>query len=163
MPTSEPHIVDSRHSLVREPTRGSQLLVDGGSTLEFVAQPMVVAARRHGLRTPGPGAGLPRDPDAGQRRVRPRRRARACSPFILLGTSTGTTSLLIGPCTLHLATPLITVVLPTNAGGFTTHRLPLPAHVWLLGTNFGFQAAALQPQAPSGLALSAALRVTVGG
>jgi len=61
-----------------------------------------------------------------------------------------------------LVQPITTALLVANAQGFASNSLPLPANPLLLGSDFYFQAAALDATAPNGITFSRGLRITLG-
>jgi hypothetical protein len=86
------------------------------------------------------------------------------SSACLFGLSLGTQSLPVGPCTLHLTTPILTEVAATNWAGFAeTPRLALPLDITLRGTTLYAQAFIADPQGPVlGLSFSGGLKLVLG-
>jgi hypothetical protein len=159
---SEPRITSHVHALAQVPGTVSLLLIESNSTLEYVPQPPL--ALRHGTDC-GPLSPLL----AGREQPRPGNVEFGLdvgnappSALVALAGSDRSASLPLGPCTLLAAPPLTIWLAPANNSGFATQRIPVPAQPRLIGSQWFFQAAVLQPQAPAGFTLSAALRVVVG-
>ena len=70
----------------------------------------------------------------------------------------------IGSCTLHVAPAQLLgeLTATTSAHGFAAFPLPIPRGPWLIGLSLFAQAAAPDPSAPLGLALTPGLRVPIG-
>ena len=88
-------------------------------------------------------------------------RAPANAP-VLLGAGTTAASVPFGPCTILVSPVQATALALANGGGAAAFALPIPLASTLLGTTLRFQAAALDPTAALGIALTAGLRVCVG-
>jgi hypothetical protein len=162
VPLHEPRIVNHVHALAQVPGTVSVLLRDGYGVLEYVPRPPL--ALRHGTDC---GASSPRL--AGREQPRPGNAEFGLdvvgappSSLVALGGSDTPASLPLGPCTLLLAPPLTIWFASSNGQGFATQRIPVPAQPRLIGSQWFFQAAVLQPAVPAGFTLSAALRVVVG-
>jgi len=83
--------------------------------------------------------------------------------FALLGASVGTGSLPLGSgCTLYLSGTAVTIGTGCNASGFATTTVPIPANPAFVGFDVFFQAAAVDPGAPLGLALTPFVHARIG-
>lgn len=81
----------------------------------------------------------------------------------MLALSVAARSLAIGPCTLHLADPMVLVPQQLNAFGYAREVLPIPVDPRLRGQNLYAQAVSLDVNsAPIGLAFTQGLRLTIG-
>lgn len=65
-------------------------------------------------------------------------------------------------CSLLVGQSFQSVLVATDANGFTSQPLPLPNALWLRGAAVFAQAAVLEPAAPGGFVLSQGLRLDLG-
>ena len=79
----------------------------------------------------------------------------------LVGAAPTSANVPVLGCTLLIA-PVVTLALLGSPAGFASVRMPLPPNPTLVGQSFFFQAAALTPASPAGLAFSAGLRLDLG-
>lgn len=87
-------------------------------------------------------------------------RAPPNAPALFLFATTSGTLPLGGGCTSHLPQPDLVVFRATNAHGFASTQTSIP--LALQGFSFAAQATTIDPNAPTGFAMSDGLRVTIG-
>jgi hypothetical protein len=163
VPLLEPRVAAFRHSIVPDPATGALLVVDGGSVLEFVHGPATAVRQGTDCGPLSPRLSAREYPSPGNARFGLDVAGAPPLGAVVIGGSTAATSVPIGNCTLLVSPPLVVMVQQANSSGFATQPIPVPAQPVLLGVQWFFQAATLQPAAPSGFTFSAALRVVVGG
>ncbi|MCA8949181.1 MAG: hypothetical protein KDE27_06750, partial [Planctomycetes bacterium] len=88
-------------------------------------------------------------------------RAQPSSFAVVLGAVQPASLPLLG-CTLLVPPGQAAVLLPTDVRGNAALALPIPASIGFLGVALHFQAAAPDPNAPAGFAMSRGLRIGIG-
>jgi hypothetical protein len=84
------------------------------------------------------------------------------SSFAALVGAVQSASIPMAGCTLLVQPGQLLALLPTSGFGIATAPLTVPSNSAFLGVNLFFQAAALDPLAPAGIALSRGLQIVVG-